>query len=504
MTTLSLLALSALSFACPPPCERLQSRVEGSFTCDVRTYSFDLGNKICEGIMPLCVLRPKDAKDVSAAVIVARESGTPLSYRSGGHSYTCNSIKEDSIHLDLRSLNATKVQPSPHYNGTEISFGTGLNMRQLLDALGPKQMIVHGQCPTVGAGGLFLHGGLHTTLSLKYGRGNDTVTSMEVVTANGSIVQLSDASPHRDLWTAMRQAGSSFAIATRISAKVIEDLPPNYASDGGGFFSLDVPREALLRMVQDGADEAPGLPNYIHVNGADFLIVSADRDFNKNAAWLEQHVLKRKLSSSEWLRSWMIAKLEQPVSDEEGGSDKRFGKSGVIPYIYSSQEAFSDVSFIMPLACYKDPRMISLLREVPDDRDNATDLGCYLQVTTTYGRGYAFVDYNCPYDSAHYQRKQRELNAAVTKLCPSGMLRYVNTPSTFLTPRDYYPNYDALAAIKARWDPSEVFRVYQGVRPTGLPPDAYEMARPYKRTRSAKDWFNELGWDLLIKKMHAR
>ena len=105
MTTLSLLALSALSFACPPPCERLQSRVEGSFTCDVRTYSFDLGNKICEGIMPLCVLRPKDAKDVSAAVIVARESGTPLSYRSGGHSYTCNSIKEDSIHLNLRSLN---------------------------------------------------------------------------------------------------------------------------------------------------------------------------------------------------------------------------------------------------------------------------------------------------------------------------------------------------------------------------------------------------------------
>ena len=51
-------------------------------------------------------------------------------------------------------------------------------MRQLLDALGPKQMIVHGQCPTVGAGGLFLHGGLHTDLGIiKYGRGNDTVKS---------------------------------------------------------------------------------------------------------------------------------------------------------------------------------------------------------------------------------------------------------------------------------------------------------------------------------------
>ena len=31
-------------------------------------------------------------------------SGVALSYRSGGHSYTCNGIKEDSIHLDMRSL----------------------------------------------------------------------------------------------------------------------------------------------------------------------------------------------------------------------------------------------------------------------------------------------------------------------------------------------------------------------------------------------------------------
>jgi len=40
------------------------------------------------------------------------------------------------------------------------------------------------------------------------------------------------------------------------------------------------------------------------------------------------------------------------------------------------------------------------------------------------------------------------------------MRRYVNTPSAFLTPRDYYPNYDDLAAIKTTWDADEVFRIY--------------------------------------------
>ena len=143
--------------------------------------------------------------------------------------------------------------------------------------------------------------------------------------------------------------------------------------------------------------------------------------------------------------------------------------------------------------------MKQLLAAVPDHRDNSTDLGCYLQVTTTYGKGEAFVDYNCPYDSAFYQQRQRDLNTAVLALCPTGMRRYVNTPSAFLTPRDYFPNYDELAAIKTKWDPTEVFRIYQGVRPTGLPPDTYEFKRPYVRTRTLEDRLGEVGWDAMKK-----
>ena len=325
-----LVPLTTLAAACPPgPCKELQTLVNGSLTCDVETYSYAWGNKICEGIMPACVLRPRDAWDVSAAVRTARATKTPLSYRSGGHSYTCNGIKEKSIHIDLRSLASVKVHQSQHFNGTEITFGTGNIMRQLVDALGPRQSIVHGQCPTVGAGGLFLHGGYHTTLSLDYGRGNDTVTSMEVVTADGAILELNETSAHRELWVAMRQAGSSFAIATRISAKVIEDLPPERVpSDGGGFFALDVPRARLLELMENATHERPGLPNYIHVNGVDFLIASASHDFAENAAWVES-LIGRKLTAKEHLRSKFIAELQQPVSDQ-AGADKKFGSSGMM------------------------------------------------------------------------------------------------------------------------------------------------------------------------------
>ena len=71
---------------------------------------------------------------------------------------------------------------------------------------------------------------------------------------------------------------------------------------------------------------------------------------------------------------------------------------------------------------------------------------------------------------------QRALNNAVLALCPD-LYRYYNTPSETLTARDYFPNYDELARIKSRWDPAEVFRIYQGIRPVGFAPDALFFLR---------------------------
>jgi len=233
------------------------------------------------------------------------------------------------------------------------------------------------------------------------------------------------------------------------------------------------------------------------VNGVDFLIAAASTDWHANAAWLES-VLGRRLRLRELLRSYLVHVFEMPVS-RHAGADARFGKSGAVPYIFSSQEAFATVSFIMPMGCYIQPPMQALLAALPDERDVSTDLGCYFQVTSTYGVGHVFIDYNCPYDSQYYRARQRRLNSEVLAICPDGMTRYVNTPSTFLTPHDYYPNYDVLSRIKAKWDPDEVFRVYQGVRPVGKPPDAYEFKRPFVRTRSLLDWMGELGWDFMVR-----
>ena len=115
--------LIACANGCPNPCADLAQQVNGSLTCNVSAYDYGWGNRICFGIMPACVLRPRDANDVAAAVRQAMVSGVALSYRSGGHSYTCNGIKEDSIHLDMRSLDHVS------YADGLLTTGSGAIMR---------------------------------------------------------------------------------------------------------------------------------------------------------------------------------------------------------------------------------------------------------------------------------------------------------------------------------------------------------------------------------------
>ena len=154
----------------------------------------------------------------------------------------------------------------------------------------------------------------------------------------------------------------------------------------------------------------------------------------------------------------------------------------------------------MPMDCYEDPRMLALLADVPKHRDNSSNLGCYLQICTAYEPGIASVDYNCAYDSDFYQARQKQLNDAAVAICPGGMVRYVNTPSTFLTAHDYYgADYDTLAATKTAWDPSELFRVYQGIRPTGVPPDDYAYTRPYVRNMTKAERLKARAWDVVVK-----
>ena len=184
---------------------------------------------------------------MSAAIKLANQYGVSLSVRGGGHSYTCQGTRTGSLMIDTRYLDNIQVNYNPRnatnttYIQPHMTVGTGLTWGAVLDKLALIRenskvdlITVHGQCTSVGVAGFSLHGGMHFGgLSSLYGLGSDNVLGLTAVVANGSIVELSDeictvdgvaldpdsASCH-SLWTAIRQAGSSYGIVTSMNIKL--------------------------------------------------------------------------------------------------------------------------------------------------------------------------------------------------------------------------------------------------------------------------------------------
>lgn len=79
-------------------------------------------NQACNILFPLVIIRPVSTQDVAIGVKVAREMGIELSVRSGGHGHNCNSLKNASLHFDLRRLNQIQLQRSEYVSVRFLIF----------------------------------------------------------------------------------------------------------------------------------------------------------------------------------------------------------------------------------------------------------------------------------------------------------------------------------------------------------------------------------------------
>ncbi len=80
----------------------------------IHTYGYEKYRKVQNGacnrvLFPLLIIRPRSTSDVAVGVKVAKQHYVDISVRSGGHGYTCNNIKNGSLHFDLRRLNKVEL-----------------------------------------------------------------------------------------------------------------------------------------------------------------------------------------------------------------------------------------------------------------------------------------------------------------------------------------------------------------------------------------------------------
>ena len=205
---------------------------------------------------PAVIVRPVDTRDVVAAVRFARASGLPISVRGGGHSVAGHSVGEGSVMIDLRLLRDVAVD----VEACTASVGGGACWSDV-DARtnGFGLAVPGGTYGDTGVAGLALTGGIGHLTGL-HGMTLDNIMAVEVVTAAGDVVRAS-TEEEPDLFWALRGGGGNFGVISEFTFRLHEVGPI-----AGGVLVHDVAdAPALLRAFRDMAhpDELTCMPQLL-------------------------------------------------------------------------------------------------------------------------------------------------------------------------------------------------------------------------------------------------
>jgi FAD/FMN-containing dehydrogenase len=221
---------------------------------------------------PVLIARCTGARDVAAAVRVARELELPVSVRGGGHNVAGLGVWDGALMIDLAAMRGVRVDAARRTAraGGGAVWGDYDHETQVFGLASPG-----GLQSTTGIGGFTLGGGFGW-LSRRYGLACDNLLEADVVLATGEVVRAS-ADEHPDLFWGLRGGGGNFGIVTSFEYR-LHSVGPDVLcgmllfapKDGPEMlanlrdFMESAPNELLAGCMFRTAPATPALPAEIH------------------------------------------------------------------------------------------------------------------------------------------------------------------------------------------------------------------------------------------------
>ncbi|MGE0354491.1 MAG: FAD-binding oxidoreductase [Gemmatimonadales bacterium] len=418
---------------------------------------------------PAMIARCAGAADVVQAVRFARQHGLLTAVRGGGHNIGGLGICDGGLLIDLGLMRSVRVDPKRKTAVAEPGV-TLSDFDHDTQAFGLATPV--GINSTTGLAGLTLGGGFGW-LTRKYGLTVDNLTSVDVVTADGELIQ-ANAKKHPDLFWAIRGGGGNFGVVTafefklhKIGPEVMSGLLIYPIEQAAGVlrqyreFVASAPDELAVWLVMRQAPPLPFLDAKWH--GKKVLVV---------AALYAGSVRKGKQAIKP------LRQIGKPVAD------------AMMPHQYTQWNAAFD-GLLAPGArnYWKSHDMAELsddtLRILLEHAERVPTFGCEVFVAhmggaaarvaeeaTAYAHREASFIVNVharwdePSDDDRCIGWARELFQALAPHATGGV--YVN----FMTGEEkdriksaYGMNYARLAQVKKEYDPGNLFRVNQNIPP---------------------------------------
>jgi FAD/FMN-containing dehydrogenase len=424
---------------------------------------YDSARAVWNGMIdrrPALIVRPTSSAEVVEAVRFAREQELLIAVRSGGHSIPGFSTCDDGIVIDLSAMRGAHVDPERRVARLQGGALLG-DLDEAAQAVGlvcPVGVVSH-----TGAAGLTLGGGMGR-LQRRFGLTIDNLESAELVTADGSIVR-ADETENDELFWASRGAGANFGIATTLEYR----LHPldNAVTHGVIVHPIDRAGElaALLEeTLAAGPNELWASYGLGYDRGEPRAQVMVLHSGEPEAAERDLAALRAfgpPVEDAVQVKSYLTT---QRLLDEPLGWGHRFSmKSAFFPALsdelvtrcighVENAPAGTDCG-ISVWACG------GAIAEVPDE------------ATAFTGRDGAFwvaaeAQWDDPALDGVGRAWARSTMDDVMPLASEG--RYVNDVAEVESDlRTVYgaAKYDRLVAVKRAWDPDNVFRLNQNVKP---------------------------------------
>ena len=418
---------------------------------------------------PALVARCLGAADVINAVKFARDENLLVAVRGGGHNIAGNAVCDGGLLIDLSLMKSVRVDPAAQAarvepGATLADFDKEAQAFALATPLGINS--------TTGVAGLTLGGGFGWT-TRKFGLTVDNLISADVVTADARLVRASETE-NPDLFWALRGGGGNFGIVTSFEFKlhplgpeVLSGLVVHPLEKAGDLLpefrriAKEAPDELTIWVVMRKAPPLPFLPTECH--GKEVLIFAACYSGD----------MKEGEKATGALRA-----LGSPIVDVISPHPFTGWQAAFDPLLTPGARNYWKSHDFIDLADPTIKIMVDSVRELPSPE-------CEVFIAHV-GGAMARVDAQAtawPNRDAHFvmNAHARWREKAQDSACIAWARRLSEATAPFASgsvyvnfmPEDesdrvekaYGANFHRLAEIKRRYDPANLFRMTQNIRP---------------------------------------
>jgi FAD/FMN-containing dehydrogenase len=410
---------------------------------------------------PALVVRPTGAADVVEALRFAREDDLVVAVRCGGHSIPGLSTCDDGIVIDLSQMRGATADPE-----RLVAVAAGGSLLAELDEAAQAFGLV---CPVgvvshTGVAGLTLGGGMGR-LQRKFGLTIDNLRAADLVTADGSLIRASEEE-NADLFWGLRGAGANFGIATSFEFGLHQlDGPITHGAVVHPIERAGELAAVFRETLEHGPDELwmgfylRNQPGAGPVASVSVQHCGPPEQAERDLAALRS--LGPALEDSIEVKPYLVS---QRVADESTAWGHRFYmKSAFLPALPDE---------LVELG-------VEHAHRIPQGAEGEFSIWCWgraiakvpEEATAFTGREAGFwmaaeIQWDDEALDDPSREWARETVAAAAPFSTPG--RYVNdVAETNEDGRSIYGDakYERLVALKRAWDPDNVFRLNQNIRP---------------------------------------